>query len=93
MPTPTTNTTTTNSDFFDFGFTAVDESELEIAKQAETLSAEAQSADQRLKKLYDSIIPLLANLKKNPDKEYIKWPNRVAKIEEFEAKISKIVYG
>lgn len=93
MPTPTTTNTTTNSDFFDFGFTAVDESELEIAKQAETLSAEAQSADQRLKKLYDSIIPLLANLKKNPDKEYIKWPNRVSKIEEFEAKISKIVYG
>jgi hypothetical protein len=88
MPTPTPNT-----DIFDFGFTAVDESELDIAKQAEELSAEAQSADQRLKKLYDSIVPLLANLKKNPEKEYIKWPNRVSKIEEFEAKISKIVYG
>jgi hypothetical protein len=86
-------TPTTNTDIFDFGFTAVDESELDIAKQAEELSAEAQSNDQRLKKLYDSIVPLLANLKKNPEKEYIKWPNRVSKIEEFEAKISKIVYG
>lgn len=94
MPTPTTtNTTQSSSDFFDFGFTAVDESELDIAKQAEQVAANAQSADERLKKLYDSIMPLLANLKKNPSKEYIKWPNRVSKIEEFEAKISKIVYG
>ena len=28
------------------------------------------------------IIPLLYNLKKNPDKEYIYWPNREEKLQE-----------
>ena len=34
------------------------------------------------------IIPLLYNLKKNPDKEYIYWPNREEKIQE---QIDKII--
>ncbi|MBC8442808.1 MAG: hypothetical protein H8D80_01320 [Proteobacteria bacterium] len=34
------------------------------------------------------IIPLLYNLKKNPDKEYIYWPNREEKLQE---QIDKII--
>lgn len=30
----------------------------------------------RLKKVEDMILPLLMNLAKNPEKIYIKWPNR-----------------
>ena len=30
----------------------------------------------RLKKVEDMILPLLTNLAKNPEKVYIKWPNR-----------------
>lgn len=30
----------------------------------------------RLKKIEDMILPLLNNLAKNPEKVYIKWPNR-----------------
>jgi hypothetical protein len=30
----------------------------------------------RLKKVEDMILPLLINLTKNPEKIYIKWPNR-----------------
>lgn len=30
----------------------------------------------RLKKIEDMILPLLQNLSKNPEKIYIKWPNR-----------------
>ena len=30
----------------------------------------------RLKKVEDMILPLLNNLAKNPEKVYIKWPNR-----------------
>ena len=78
------------SDLFDFGFTAVDETELEsvqVTQQAAT------SIEDRLDKLYNAIIPLLTNLKKNPEKEYILWPNRLDKVEEFETHITKIYRG
>jgi hypothetical protein len=32
-------------------------------------------------------MPLLNNLAKNPENEYILWPNRVAKIDEFKKKL------
>lgn len=84
----------TNEDIpFDFGFTAVDESDLEVSKQVEELATTQATTEQRLHKLYKAITPLLNNLKKNPEKDYIKWPNRVGKIEEFESMIANIVYG
>ena len=83
-----------NDDFFDFGFTAVDEDELEavqkVVKKAEVSQTEASSAQERLDKLYNAITPLLNNLKKNPEKEYILWPNRVDKVEQFEDMLRKI---
>jgi hypothetical protein len=45
----------------------------------------------KLNKLYNSILPLLTNLKMNPEKEYILWPNRVSKIEQFEDLITEII--
>ena len=83
-----------SDDFFDFGFTAVDEEELEavqkINKKAEASKTEATSAQTKLDKLYNAITPLLNNLKKNPEKEYILWPNRLEKVEQFEDHIQKI---
>ena len=83
-----------NDDFFDFGFTAVDEDELEavqkVAKKAEASQTEASSAQERLDKLYNAITPLLNNLKMNPEKEYILWPIRLEKVEQFEDYIQKI---
>ena len=83
-----------SDDFFDFGFTAVDEGELEavqkINKKAEASKTEASSAQTKLDKLYNAITPLLNNLKKNPEKEYILWPNRLEKVEQFEDYIQKI---
>ena len=83
-----------NDDFFDFGFTAGDEDELEavqkVVKKAEVSQTEASSAQERLDKLYNAITPLLNNLKKNPEKEYILWPNRLEKVEQFEDHIQKI---
>ena len=83
-----------SDDFFDFGFTAVDEDELEavqkVNKKAEASLTEASSAQERLDKLYNAITPLLNNLKKNPEKEYILWPNRLEKVEQFEDHIQKI---
>jgi hypothetical protein len=36
----------------------------------------------KLKSLEELIMPLLVNLMKNPEKEYIYWPNRTDKIKE-----------
>ena len=80
---------------FDFGFTAVDEDELESVQQtqasAENVKARASKLEGKVDKLYNAITPLLANLKKNPEKEYIYWPNRTIKIEQFENIITKII--
>jgi hypothetical protein len=83
-----------SDDFFDFGFTAVDENELEAVqtatKKAETVTTTATAAKTKLDKLYNAIIPLLNNLKKNPEKDYILWPDRLAKVESFEDHLQKI---
>ena len=78
---------------FDFGFTLVDEDELDVAKQATASTATAETTQNRLDKLYNAITPLLNNLKANPEKEMIKWPNRVEKVEAFEDHIYKIYKG
>lgn len=78
------------SDMFDFGFTAVDEDELDAVQQAQKVAVEAEGAADKLNELYNAMIPLLSNLKKNPDKDYIYWPNRIEKVEQFEEHLYKI---
>lgn len=82
-----------SNELFDFGFTAVDETELEAFQQLESVVSEADDVQTRLDNLYNAIQPLLTNLKKNPEKEYILWPNRLDKIEEFESYIQNIYKG
>lgn len=93
-----------SQDLFDFGFTAVDENELEAVQKeqakAATIGTEAAKAaesartnQKQLDDLYNAIVPLLNNLKKNPQKEYILWPNRLKKVEEFETHLQKIYKG
>ena len=79
-----------DDEIFDFGFTAVSEDELESIQNAESNIADVQD---RLDKLYSAVLPLLKNLKQNPDKDYIFWPDRVAKVEAFEKYIGKIKTG
>lgn len=80
---------------FDFGFTAVDEDELEVVQQqaarTQIVALSANRLEEKIDKLYNAILPLLSNLKKNPEKGYIYWPNRTAKIEEFEAQLQRIL--
>ena len=78
---------------FDFGFTLVDEAELDVAIEVASSTASATNTQDKLDKLYNAITPLLNNLKANPEKEYIKWPNRVDKVEAFEGQILKIYKG
>lgn len=85
------------SDMFDFGFTAVDEQELAVVQQAsqeaEIATVTATQNVEKLDRLYNAIVPLLNNLKKNPEKDYILWPNRLAKVEEFETMLQNIYMG
>tara|TARA_B100000131_G_C18022103_1_gene574989 strand:- start:261 stop:524 length:264 start_codon:yes stop_codon:yes gene_type:complete len=84
-------------DLFDFGFTAVDEDELEavqkVTQKAAAVESTATTTQEKLDKLYNAIVPLLNNLKKNPEKEYILWPNRLSKVEAFEDHLQKIYKG
>ena len=79
----------------DFGFTAVDEDELEVVQKQtqklESTSGKAEELEDKLNKLYNSILPLLSNLKKNPEKDYIYWPKRTEKVEAFEELIAGII--
>ena len=83
-----------NDNFFDFGFTVVDEGELQTVQKTQALADDAEqmatTVQAKLDKLYNSITPLLNNLKANPEKEYILWPNRVEKVEAFEEILYKI---
>jgi hypothetical protein len=68
---------------FDFGFTSVSEA---------TIKVKEAIIEEKVNKIYKMILPLLMNLKKDADKnEYIYWPNRVAKIDEFINKLEKII--
>ncbi len=86
-----------SDDIFDFGFTAVDEDELNAVQEAKTqikeVTGTATGNQERLDKLYNAIVPLLNNLKKNPEKEYILWPDRLKKVEQFEDHLQKIYQG
>ena len=76
-----------SNDIFDFGFTTVDENELDVIQQAQekvsSATSDVSALYKKLDKLYNSFTPLLNNLKKNPQKEYIYWPNRLDKIEQY----------
>ena len=84
-------------DLFDFGFTLVDENELDAVQQAteqvKSVSSSVEETQEKLDKLYNAIQPLLNNLKANPEKDYILWPNRLAKVEAFEDHLQKIYKG
>ena len=86
-----------SEEIFDFGFTLVDEDELdtvqEIEQKVSESSTTAEQTQDKLDKLFSAIQPLLNNLKANPEKELIKWPNRLEKIEAFEDHIQKIYNG
>jgi hypothetical protein len=82
---------------FDFGFSIVTEEELAVVQQAQekliTTETTVTDTKAKLDKIYNAIQPLLNNLKKNPEKNYILWPNRIKKIEEFQDHLDSIYLG
>jgi hypothetical protein len=79
---------------FDFGFTAVDEEELEavqtVTAQVEATSSEVEALRSKLITLRSAIEPLLKNLEQNPEKAYIHWPDRTSKVKAFRSKLDSI---
>jgi hypothetical protein len=86
-----------SEELFDFGFTFANEDELEVVQQAQQTVSQNTTAvistQEKLDKLFNAVQPLLNNLKQNPEKEYILWPNRLEKIEQFEDYIQGIYKG
>ena len=86
-----------SDELFDFGFTFANEDELEVVQQAQQTVSQNTTAvistQEKLDKLFNAVQPLLNNLKQNPEKEYILWPNRLEKIEQFEDHIQNIYKG
>lgn len=82
---------------WDFGFSAVTLDELEVIQETtaklEESDAESESLKARLDKMYNCIQPLLNNLKSDPSKEYLWWPNRMEKIEEFSDFLDRVYRG
>lgn len=66
-------------DIDDFGFTFSDTTEIKA------------EAEDKVSGLRNMIMPLLNNLKKNPEKDTIVWPDREKKINEFIKKMDKYI--
>ena len=69
-----------------------------LSTQEQTLNNAMVSAIEekykaKLKEVEGMILPLLLNLKKNPEKAYINWPNRVSIIDKQIEKITKVTRG
>ena len=62
-------------EYNDFGFTALDGDELK--KVDVSISSSTNEAKAVIEKLDNFIRPLLENLAKDSDKDYIYWPNRL----------------
>jgi hypothetical protein len=74
-----------NEEEWDFGFTSEDELKVEVSTQVNDKAATIR----------DMIMPLLNNLKKNPDKDIIKWEgkSRIKQIDAFIKKMDKLIEG
>jgi uncharacterized membrane-anchored protein YhcB (DUF1043 family) len=86
------------SEIFDFGFTALDEDELDVVQSAtqtatelEEVKLDLMAVEKKVEKLHAAIQPLLDNLCSNPEKAYIHWADRLTKIEQFRNYLQKIV--
>lgn len=83
------------TDVFDFGFTAMNEDELDavqsVTAQVEATATEVEKLQSKLNNLRSAIEPLLKNLEANPEKAYIHWPDRTTKVKAFRAHLDKIM--
>lgn len=83
----------TETQIWDFGFSLVSEDELKRAEKDIINKKTNQLTDtqRKLIGLKKMIWPLLEHLKQDPMKNYIFWPRRTEKIDEFMKKIEEYV--
>jgi len=72
---------------FDFGFDFSDD----LTDAVNEKEQQAAIAQTKAETMYKMIMPLLNNLKKNPDKPNIVWPDREKKIDEFIKKLDNVL--
>lgn len=88
----------------DFGFSLVHADDFEAAAKAREeqvkkvvstalRSAADEAAQARMQGLRALVMPLLTNLAKDPDREWIHWPNRAQRIEDFVKKMDAYING
>ena len=65
----------------DFGFSFISKERIRTDLIKDT--------DDKVQGMYNLILPLLENLKKNPEKDMIFWPDREVKIDEFIVKLKQ----
>jgi len=84
----------------DFGFSLVSEKELKaheemlkkkVDEQSKIVEQTTAQMQDKLHGLRDMIMPLLNNLAKDPEKQYILWPDRAKKIQAFIKKVNEFV--
>jgi len=75
-------------EYNDFGFTAMDADEL--ASIDTKIVEKTTSATEVINKLDNFVRPLLENLAKDSDKDYIYWPNRVEIIQKKLEELNEI---
>ena len=78
---------------WDFGFTAVDEETVSSPIVTNVTTTAEEQLKAKLLEVEKLIIPLMVNLMKDPDKEYIHWPNRTPLIQKQIDKILSITRG
>ena len=72
---------------FDFGIDFADDLTDAVTEKEQ----QAAIAQNKAETIYKMIMPLLNNLKKNPDKPNIVWPDREKKIDEFIKKLDNVL--
>ena len=86
---------TMNLGDFDFGFTTVTAGELEevraVTAEVQQLEGESKLWKDKANNIYNAVLPLLNNLASDPEKDYIYWPDRTAKIDQFKLKLKEIL--
>lgn len=84
----------------DFGFSLVSEQELKVHEELLKKKLDEQSSSnvkttteliEKINALRAMIMPLLLNLAKDPEKEYIRWPDRADKIQVFIQRVNEFV--
>ena len=78
-----------DEDIYDFGFSLMSEDEIKI--EEEKLKKVVENESHKLNKVREMIMPLLKNLMKEPQKEYIYWPDRKEKVEDFLKQINDFI--